>query len=57
VRAELAVFAAKIDGDEELKRLRAHLAEASGTLKQGGAVGKRLDFVAQEPHREANTLA
>ncbi len=57
VRAELAVFAAKIDVDEELERLRAHLAEAERTLKQGGAVGKRLDFVAQELNREANTLA
>jgi len=57
VRAELAVFAAKIDVDEELERLRAHLAEAERTLEQGGAVGKRLDFVAQELNREANTLA
>ena len=57
VRAELAVFAAKVDVDEELERLRAHLAEAERTLKQGGAVGKRLDFVAQELNREANTLA
>jgi len=57
VRAELAVFAAKIDVDEELERLRAHLGEAERTLKQGGAVGKRLDFIAQELNREANTLA
>jgi len=57
VRAELAVFAAKVDVDEELERLRAHLGEAERTLKQGGAVGKRLDFVAQELNREANTLA
>jgi uncharacterized protein (TIGR00255 family) len=57
VRAELAVFAAKVDVDEELERLRAHLAEAERTLKQGGAVGKRLDFIAQELNREANTLA
>src|SRR5206468_483045 len=38
-------------------RERAHLAEAERTLKQGGAVGKRLDFIAQELNREANTLA
>jgi len=57
VRVELAVFAAKVDVDEELERLRAHLAEAERTLKQGGAVGKRLDFIAQELNREANTLA
>jgi uncharacterized protein (TIGR00255 family) len=57
VRAELAVFAAKVDVDEELERLRAHLGEAERTLKQGGAAGKRLDFIAQELNREANTLA
>jgi uncharacterized protein (TIGR00255 family) len=57
VRAELAVFAAKVDLDEELERLRAHLGEAERTLKGGGAVGKRLDFIAQELNREANTLA
>src|SRR5437764_586222 len=56
VRAELAVFAAKVDVDEELERLRAHLGEAERTLKQDGAVGKRLDFIAQELNREANTL-
>ncbi|HEY2336410.1 MAG TPA: YicC/YloC family endoribonuclease [Burkholderiales bacterium] len=57
IRAELAVFAAKIDVDEELERLGAHLAEAERVLKQGGAAGKRLDFLAQELNREANTLA
>jgi len=57
VRAELAVFAAKIDVDEELERLRAHLAEVERTLERGGAAGKRLDFIAQELNREANTLA
>ena len=57
LRAEVAVFAAKVDVDEELTRLAAHLGEVERTLKQGGAVGKRLDFVAQELNREANTLA
>jgi uncharacterized protein (TIGR00255 family) len=57
IRAEMAVFAAKIDVDEELDRLRTHLAEVERTLKAGGAVGKRLDFLAQELNREANTLA
>jgi uncharacterized protein (TIGR00255 family) len=57
VRAELAVFATKVDVDEELTRLRAHLDETEQTLKRGGAVGKRLDFIAQELNREANTLA
>ena len=57
IRAELALFAAKSDVDEELTRLGAHLAEVERTLKQGGSIGKRLDFLAQELNREANTLA
>src|SRR5881227_500187 len=61
VRAELAVFAAKVDVDEELTRLSAHFGEVERTLAEGGArssaVGKRLDFIAQELNREANTLA
>ena len=57
VRTELAVFAAKSDVDEELTRLRTHFEEVERTLKGGGAVGKRLDFIAQELNREANTLA
>ena len=61
LRSEVALFAAKADVDEELERLRAHLAEVERVLRQGGArgssVGKRLDFLAQELNREANTLA
>ena len=57
IRAEIAVFATKVDVDEELDRLRAHLSEVERTLQKGGAVGKRLDFLAQELNREANTLA
>jgi uncharacterized protein (TIGR00255 family) len=57
VRAEIAVFAMKSDVDEELTRLAAHLDEVERTLGAGGAVGKRLDFLAQELNREANTLA
>jgi len=57
IRAELAVFAAKSDVDEEIERLGAHLVEAERVLKAGGAAGKRLDFLAQELNREANTLA
>jgi uncharacterized protein (TIGR00255 family) len=57
VRAEMALFAAKADVDEELTRLRTHLTEVDRILKQGGAAGKRLDFIAQELNREANTLA
>ena len=57
VRVEVAVFAMKSDVDEELTRLAAHLGEVRRTLAQGGPVGKRLDFLAQELNREANTLA
>jgi uncharacterized protein (TIGR00255 family) len=61
VRAEIALFAAKADVDEELERLRTHLAEVERVLRAGGtrnaSVGKRLDFLAQELNREANTLA
>lgn len=57
IRTEIALFAAKVDVDEELERLRAHCNEVERTLKKGGAVGKRLDFMAQELNREANTLA
>lgn len=57
VRAEVAVFAMRSDVDEELTRLAAHLDEVQRTLEQPGAAGKRLDFLAQELNREANTLA
>jgi uncharacterized protein (TIGR00255 family) len=53
---EIALFASKIDVDEELSRLRTHLTEMRRVLTQGGTVGKRLDFLVQELHREANTL-
>jgi uncharacterized protein (TIGR00255 family) len=57
IRAEIALFAAKVDVAEELDRLRTHLDEVERGLGAGGAVGKRLDFIAQELNREANTLA
>ena len=47
----------RCDVAEELDRLRAHLDEVERVLRAGGAVGKRLDFLAQELNREANTLA
>jgi uncharacterized protein (TIGR00255 family) len=56
LKQELVMFAAKIDIDEELERLVAHLAELRRILDKGGAVGKRLDFLMQELNREANTL-
>jgi uncharacterized protein (TIGR00255 family) len=57
IRAEIALFAAKSDVDEEITRLGAHLDEVERVLAKGGTVGKRLDFLAQELNREANTLA
>jgi uncharacterized protein (TIGR00255 family) len=57
LRAEIALFAAKVDVAEELERLRTHLDEVQRVLRAGGLVGKRLDFIAQELNREANTLA
>ena len=61
IRTEIALFAAKSDVDEEITRLGAHLDEVERVLAEGGArsspIGKRLDFLAQELNREANTLA
>ncbi|MFN0314475.1 MAG: YicC/YloC family endoribonuclease [Burkholderiales bacterium] len=56
IRQELVLFASKVDVDEELARLSAHLGETRRILEQGGAAGKRLDFLMQELNREANTL-
>jgi len=53
---EAAAYAIRIDVAEELSRLNAHLDEITRLLKSGGEVGKRLDFLIQELHREANTL-
>ncbi|MDR0672795.1 MAG: YicC family protein [Zoogloeaceae bacterium] len=57
VLQEVALFAARIDVDEELSRLGAHLDELERIFTVGGAVGKRLDFLMQELNREANTLS
>jgi len=56
IHQELALYAQKIDVDEELGRLTTHLQEVRRVLAAGGAVGKRLDFLMQELNREANTL-
>jgi uncharacterized protein (TIGR00255 family) len=53
---EVALYAQKIDVDEELGRLESHLTEVERVLQAGGAAGKRLDFLMQELNREANTL-
>ncbi len=56
LRAEVVLYASRIDVEEELARLGAHVQEVLRVLERGGAVGKRLDFLMQELHREANTL-
>jgi len=54
--AEATAYAIRIDVAEELTRLASHLEEITRLLKAGGELGKRLDFLIQELHREANTL-
>jgi len=56
IHQEIVLYAARIDVDEELSRLVAHVAEFRRVLDKGGACGKRLDFLCQELNREANTL-
>jgi uncharacterized protein (TIGR00255 family) len=56
LKQELALFATKVDVAEELSRLSTHIAEVRRVLAAGGSAGKRLDFLMQELHREANTL-
>lgn len=54
--AEATAFAIRIDVAEEITRLASHLDEIDRLLEAGGELGKRLDFLIQELHREANTL-
>ena len=54
--AEATAFAIRIDVAEEITRLASHLDEIDRLLAEGGELGKRLDFLIQELHREANTL-
>lgn len=54
--SEATAFAIRIDVAEEITRLNSHLDEVERLLKKGGEIGKRLDFLIQEMHREANTL-
>lgn len=57
IKQEFALFAQKIDVDEELSRLTTHLSEVRRILRADGQAGKRLDFLMQELNREANTLS
>ena len=56
LQQEFAYFCQKIDVDEELSRLEAHVQQFEHLLNSGGMVGKKLDFLTQEMHREANTF-
>ncbi len=53
---EAAIFADKVAVDEETVRLRSHLEQLRGMLEQGGATGRKLDFLIQEFNRETNTI-
>ena len=53
---EVTIFADRVCVDEELVRLRSHIETMQSTLHAGGAIGRKLDFIAQEMNREANTI-
>ena len=53
---EATAFAIRIDVNEEITRLNSHLDEVARLVTKGGEIGKRLDFLIQEMHREANTM-
>ncbi len=53
---EVTIFADKSCIDEEIVRLRSHIETTRNTLLEGGSVGRKLDFIAQEMNREANTI-
>ena len=55
IAAEVTIYADKICVDEEMVRLRSHIISTREKLQAGGAVGRELDFIAQEMNREANT--
>lgn len=53
---EVTIFADRVCVDEELVRLKSHIETTKDTLVQGGSIGRKLDFIAQEMNREANTI-
>ncbi|WP_418462560.1 YicC/YloC family endoribonuclease [Frisingicoccus sp.] len=53
---ETTIFADKICVDEEIVRLRSHITSTRNALLEGGSIGRKLDFIAQEMNREANTI-
>ena len=56
IATEVTIFADKICVDEETVRLRSHIEHTRKELLAGGSVGRKLDFIAQEMNREANTI-
>ena len=56
IMTEVTIFADKICTDEETVRLKSHIKSTKDTLLQGGSIGRKLDFIAQEMNREANTI-
>lgn len=56
IATEVVIYADKICVDEETVRLKSHIQNMIDILKEGGSVGRKLDFVAQEMNREANTI-
>lgn len=56
IATEVTIFADKICVDEETVRLRSHIQSTMDTLNAGGGMGRKLDFIAQEMNREANTI-
>ena len=53
---EVTIFADKVCVDEELVRLKSHIETTRKTILEGGSIGRKLDFIAQEMNREANTI-
>ena len=56
IAAEVVLFSDKICNDEETVRLHSHIESMKQTLQTGGSIGRKLDFIAQEMNREANTI-
>lgn len=56
IATEVTIYADKVCVDEETVRLRSHILAMKEALEKGGAIGRKLDFIAQEMNREANTI-
>ncbi len=56
IATEVVIYADKVCVDEEIVRLKSHIASTKQILEEGGSVGRKLDFIAQEMNREANTI-